>query len=97
MLDLYFTRIQPWVPMLHEQKVRSDLNSSTHRATLMVILRAMTIASLRFIEVGGHRLESRHVEAVTQKLKHEVLLESMTGMQIQNVQALIILAFVEVS
>ncbi|KXJ89301.1 hypothetical protein Micbo1qcDRAFT_196682 [Microdochium bolleyi] len=87
MLDLYFTRIQPWVPMLHELSMRSSINDPAIRGKLMVILRAMTVASLRFLEVEGRRLGQRHVEALTRKLKDKVLLEAMTGMHMQNRQA----------
>lgn len=97
MLDVYFTRIQPWVPMLHEQSVRSGLNDPAERETMMVILRAMTVVTLRYLEVEGRCLDTRHIDAMTKKLKSEILLEAMTSLSIRNVQALIIVAFMEVS
>lgn len=97
MLDLYFTRIQPWVPMLHEQSIRSGLNDPAEREIMMVILRAMTVVTLRYLEIDGRCLETHHIDAMTKKLKSEILLEAMTGLSIRNVQALIIMAFMEVS
>ena len=97
MLDLYFTRIQPWIPMLHEQSVRSSLNDPADREPMTVVLRAMTAATLRYLEIDGLCLDARDVDAITKKLKNEVLLEAMTSLSIRNVQALIIMAFIEVS
>ncbi|KAH7016378.1 uncharacterized protein B0I36DRAFT_298715 [Microdochium trichocladiopsis] len=96
MVDAYFVRIHIWVPMLHELAIRSALDDSARRETLMIVLRAMTMASLRFLSIGGCRPSTEYVDALVKKLKREVLLAAMAGLQIENVQALIILAFMEI-
>ncbi|KAH7039568.1 uncharacterized protein B0I36DRAFT_235661 [Microdochium trichocladiopsis] len=96
MVDAYFVRIHIWVPMLHELAIRSALDDAEKRETLMVVLRAMTMASLRFLCIGGRRPSTEYVDALVKKLKREVLLAAMAGLQIENVQALIILAFMEI-
>ncbi|KAH6891519.1 fungal-specific transcription factor domain-containing protein [Thelonectria olida] len=89
----YFDNIQPWIPILHETRFRARINDSEQRPSLVVILHAIVVAALRFIQPEAHGLVSHNLEALAKKSRSVVILTAMDGLSVENLQALIIIAF----
>jgi hypothetical protein len=53
LLDAYFDIIHPWVPILHEVRFRARLAQDTARDACGIILHAILVAALRFVDLEG--------------------------------------------
>jgi hypothetical protein len=100
LLKAYFSHIHPWIPMIHEGRLRRRLSGTLdldqgHR--LHVILVAIRLTAARFIEDG--ELASACVEESREKqsqVRDWVVLQAMKQPCVESLQALIILAFHDV-
>ncbi|KAK7433050.1 hypothetical protein QQZ08_000523 [Neonectria magnoliae] len=92
-VDSYFTVIQPWIPILHETRFRGRVHDPEQRPMLVVVIHAMVVAAIRFIQPEAHGLSSRELEAWAKQSRSIVLLTAMDGLSVENLQALIITAF----
>lgn len=93
-VDMYFDVIQPWIPMLHETQFRRRIHDEDELPQLVVILHAMVVAALRFVD---SKLTSGEMESAMARSRRIVVLASMDGLSVENCQALIIVAFTDVS
>lgn len=76
LVDIYFERVHPWIPMLHVQRFRQDLADPAKRASLSTILHAITSICLRFSD--DPRVVSVDVRKAASKRSREiVILQSM--------------------
>ncbi|KAM5341253.1 hypothetical protein ACJ41O_015362 [Fusarium nematophilum] len=91
LLDAYFSHVQPWIPMIRESSFRQRLQQGEDQG-VSVILQAMAVAALRFVGSGGIQ-ERTNDETV--RLRRLVLLTAMDGLSLENLQALIIIAFTD--
>lgn len=93
-INTYFDAIQPWIPMLHETQFRRRVHDQEELPHLLVVLHAMVVAALRFVD---SRLSPLEIETITARSRNTVVLTSMDGLSVENSQALIIIAFNDVS
>lgn len=96
-VDKYFTIVQPWIPMLHEGRFRQRMKNPSERAQLAIILHAMVIAVLRFIDFTDSESNIQDVDIICEKSRKIVILTGMDNLSVENLQALIILCFNDVS
>ncbi|KAJ6446085.1 signal peptide-containing protein [Purpureocillium lavendulum] len=92
LVDIYFARIQPWIPMLHTVTFRRDMNLPSMRPRLRTIFSAIISICTRFSDdprLGSVDAKSR----LAKKHRQRVILESMESFSARNLQALIIVAF----
>lgn len=76
LVDVYFERVHPWIPMLHVQRFRQDLANPAKRTTLSTILHAITSICLRFSD--DPRVADVDVRKAASKRSRElVILQSM--------------------
>ena len=90
-ISAYFLHVHPWIPMIHQGRFRQRLKSPDENEKLFVVLHAMTIAASKFLPdavVGAGHLVRTRTWIVSTALE-DILVESL--------QALIILAFTDVS
>ncbi|KAF6803563.1 fungal specific transcription factor [Colletotrichum sojae] len=64
LLKVYFTRVQPWIPLLQEASFRRRLRTQG-RDQVSVILHAMIAAALRFVKQDGQLLSPGLLELGT--------------------------------
>lgn len=96
LVDIYFARIQPWIPMLHTITFRRDMNLPSMRPKLRTIFSAIVSICARFsddVRLGGAEAKSK----LAKRHRQRVILESMESFSARNLQALIIVAFDTVS
>jgi len=96
-VDKYFTLIQPWIPMLHEGRFRKRMKNPSERVQLDITLHAMIIAVLRFIDCNDSELNIQDVDIICEKSRKIVILTGMDNLSVENLQALIIVCFNDVS
>lgn len=96
-LDAYFNVIQPWIPIVHETRFRRRLDDDEQRPELIVILHAMVVAAARFIDCEAARLTSQEIELWMSRSRSIVRLSAMEGLSVENLQALTIIVFHDVS
>lgn len=92
LVDIYFIRIHPWIPILHVHQFRQQLVDSRDKSKLSTILRAITSVCIRFCD--DMRLGDTETRAHIAKVNRQhVILQSMESFSVENLQAMIICAF----
>lgn len=92
LVDIYFERIHPWIPMLHVTRFRRDMSDPNWRQTNYSILHAMVSLCARFS--NDARLADPEVcSKISKKSREIVILQSMESFSVVNLQALVICAF----
>ncbi|KAL1895648.1 hypothetical protein Sste5346_005118 [Sporothrix stenoceras] len=99
LVNIYFQRLHPWIPMLHEHQFRQKLASPDpkQRQRLVNILYAITSLCIRFsddVRLGASPESRTHL---AKTCRDTVILQSMQSFSVENLQALIICAFDTIS
>lgn len=92
LVEIYFERIHPWIPMLHVRKFRQRLLDPAGRSDMSTVLHAIVSLCVRFSDdprLGAPRMK----EELAKKSREAVILRSMESFSVKNLQALIICAF----
>lgn len=97
LVSVYFAAIQPWVPILHETRFRARIRDPEQLPSLLVIIHAMVVSAIRFAHPEAHGLSPVDVEAMVRRSRSIVLLTGMDSLSVENLQALIMIAFTDVS
>lgn len=95
-VDAYFDRIHPWIPMLHRSLFLSRLNDPQQRLGLTVILHAMVTAALKFVDEGTRSMLRGQVDNIVKRSRNTVILMAFDSLSVENLQALTIITFDDV-
>lgn len=93
LVEIYFRLIHPWIPMLHVRNFRQRMRDPSQRSQITTICHAIVSICARFSDDPCLGSDS---EARTQRAKRSrdaVILQSMQSFSVENLQALIIVAF----
>jgi hypothetical protein len=92
LVEIYFAKIHPLIPMLHVRKFREAIADPARRQGKSTILYAITSICVRFSD--DTRLQIQGVKAnYAKRSRQVVILRSMESFSIENLQAMIICAF----
>ncbi|KIL89514.1 hypothetical protein FAVG1_07094 [Fusarium avenaceum] len=94
-INAYFIVVQPWIPILHETRFRSRFYNHEQLPCLTVLLHAIVVAAIRFVEPSSQNLSEKDIETWTSRSRSIVLLSAMDGMSVENLQGLSIIAFTD--
>lgn len=92
LVEIYFAKIHPWIPMLHVRYFRERMANHRERARLTTIFHAIVSLCARFsddVRLGNAETKARNAR----KSRQNVILQSMESFSVENLQALIICAF----
>ncbi|KAK9472181.1 fungal-specific transcription factor domain-containing protein, partial [Dipodascopsis tothii] len=92
LVDLHFLYVHPWVPVLHEASFRQKLRSPAARRAQDVVLHAIVVANVRFCADGRVRDPALQAK-LCQACRQYVIATSMESYSVENLQALLIVAF----
>ncbi|KAJ0373567.1 hypothetical protein COL922a_014268, partial [Colletotrichum nupharicola] len=95
LLDGYFDIIHPWIPILHEVRFRSRIAHNPAREACGIILHAILVAALRFVDLEGLIGPGPVLQDEVARSRHYVVLNAMADLRLENLQALIIVAFTD--
>ena len=96
-MSAYFKHIQPWTPILHEAKLRARLSASNYTSQVTILIHAVIVAAVRLVDDETLRSRPDYVEQLISDSRNKVLLLGMDGLSVENLQALSIIAFSDVS
>jgi hypothetical protein len=97
LLNTYFSHVQPWIPILREPSFRIKVQGEEERQRLAVVIQAMAYAALRFLKPDGKHLPAEVIRFEGSRLRRIAMLTAMDGLSVENLQALIIIVFTDVS
>ncbi|KAI9150592.1 fungal specific transcription factor [Paramyrothecium foliicola] len=95
-INTYFDITQPWIPVLHETRFRKRIQENDELPQLVVVLHAMVVAALRFVNNEDHGLSPQGIKQQMQRSRNFVKLAAMESLSVENLQSLIILAFTDI-
>ncbi|KAF9784837.1 hypothetical protein IL306_007005 [Fusarium sp. DS 682] len=93
MVDIYFSQIHPWIPMLHGPTFRECLTSPSGRARVSTILHAIVSLCIRFSDDPQLQIAPELRAQYSTSCRQTVILASMESFSVENLQALTICAF----
>ena len=96
-VDVYFVKIQPWIPFLHQPTFRARLEDPQERPKLTVLLHALASATMKHLKFLDFGLDQLQVDRQVRISRNAVTLHAMGSLSVENLQALIILSFDYVS
>lgn len=93
LVEIYFQLIHPWIPMLHVRNFRQRMKHPSQRDQITTICHAIVSICARFSDDPrlGHDSDVRTQRA--KRSRDTVILQSMQSFSVENLQALIIVAF----
>lgn len=97
LLRAYYAHVHPWIPMLHEARLRRRLDIDDESQSLSVVIRAMVLVAAKYIQdedVAAILTVPEHNE---QQARDEIVATAMRQLSVENLQALIMVAFNDVS
>ncbi|KFY75496.1 hypothetical protein V499_04538 [Pseudogymnoascus sp. VKM F-103] len=92
-LDNYFSQVHPWLPMLHENSFRQQLAEQVYDENIEAILHAMVVAAVRLVIRPDTPASIRRTLKLTKRSRDWVLLHAFGSLSVENLQALLIIAF----
>ncbi|KAJ5893219.1 hypothetical protein N7495_004910 [Penicillium taxi] len=92
LVDFYFLNIHPWIPMLDEERFRTCVKSLDESRGIHCILHAVIAVCARFSQSESLGDEARKVD-IAKKSRQKAILDGMETFSIENLQALVIIAF----
>ncbi|KAB5533357.1 fungal-specific transcription factor domain-containing protein [Coniochaeta sp. 2T2.1] len=95
-VSAYFTAVQPWLPILHETRFRTRMRDPDELPSLLVVIHGMIVSAIRFARPESHGLSSQQVEAMVNRSRGIVVLTGMDALAVENLQALIMVAFTDI-
>jgi hypothetical protein len=95
-VDLYFSLVQPWIPIFHEKRFRRQLKNSDKKYRLEVVLHAMVVAMLKHLDRREITVNLGDIESICERSRKIVVLTAMDELYVENLQALVIICFEDV-
>lgn len=95
LLNAYYNNIHPWIPILQEDQSRIRLLDTQKHQQNLIILHAIFFAAHRFIR--DESLSAIDLMDMAKRSREYVVLHAMDDLTLENLQALIIIVFIDVS
>jgi hypothetical protein len=95
-VDLYFSLVQPWIPIFHEKRFRRRLKNPGKKDRLEVVLHAMVVAMLKHLDRREITVNLGDIESICERSRKIVVLTAMDDLYVENLQALVIICFEDV-
>jgi hypothetical protein len=92
LVEFYFQNIHHWIPILHVRRFRHQIQSPKGHENAIYILYALIAVCIRFVNDPRIPDEDRKAR-VAESCRQKVVLCSMESFSVENLQALVIIAF----
>ncbi|KAJ0114020.1 hypothetical protein J7T55_007854 [Diaporthe amygdali] len=93
LVETYFRLIHPWIPMLHVRNFRQRMKDPLQRSQITTICHAIISICARFSNDPRLGQDSAARDQKAKRSRDTVILQSMQSFSVENLQALIIIAF----
>ncbi|KAJ5777420.1 hypothetical protein N7520_000666 [Penicillium odoratum] len=92
LVDLYCISIHPWIPILHMENFRQRMQLAEERPRITCVLHAIIAVCIRFCR--NELLQDEETKSkIAEKSRQKVILDSTETFSVDNLQALVIIAF----
>ncbi|KAJ5741070.1 hypothetical protein N7493_000942 [Penicillium malachiteum] len=95
-VTLFFSGVYWWIPILHLGRFKIAIQHWPRQKDLKVVTYAIVVASLRFLDCERFKFSASEVEEIISSLRDYILLAAMNSLSVENLQALSILAFMDI-
>ncbi|KAJ5928337.1 hypothetical protein N7466_007293 [Penicillium verhagenii] len=92
-VDIHFRTVHHWIPILHEGRFLAKLADSSERNRLTILLHSLVAVSIKYLDLDKIDLSHIDVERQIKLSRNIVMLHAMQSVSVENMQALIFLAF----
>ena len=92
-IDQHFSKVHHWIPILHQSTFRAKLIDPAGQSALGVLLHALVSASIRHVPIEEHGMGQAETDRQIRISRNVVMLKAMEIPSVENLQALVILAF----
>jgi hypothetical protein len=96
-VQLYFIKIHSWIPILHWTRFKHKYRHGALGDKMGTILNALIVSTLKYVDRDRYRLSDADVHRMSMECRDLVLLRAMDSLCVENLQALVIIAFLDVS
>lgn len=97
LLDTYFTNVHPWIPMIHAATFKRQVRAGHSLKSTSTILQAILSATLHLMDLEKMAIPAHQIHHVIEQSRNQVVLDATNTLSVENLQALIIIAFTDVS
>ncbi|KAJ6013227.1 hypothetical protein N7540_007818 [Penicillium herquei] len=91
LVDFYHVNIHPWIPILDMVRFRGRMQLANEHPQIACILHAIIAVCIRFSQNDNLKCEAK--SKIAEKSRQKVILDSTESFSVENLQALVILAF----
>ncbi|KAH6886751.1 fungal-specific transcription factor domain-containing protein [Thelonectria olida] len=95
-VDAYFAHIHPWIPMIHETRLRRRLRDASEKGNLHLVLQAMILVASRHVPGTDAAQAAMALTEDEEDLRDWVVAKATKSLSVENLQALIIICFNDV-
>lgn len=95
-INLYFSLVQPWIPIFHEKRFRRQLKTPDKKYRLEVVLHSMVVAMLKHVDCREVMVDLGDIESICERSRKIVVLTAMDELCVENLQALVIICFEDI-
>lgn len=92
LMTIYFDIIHPWIPILHMSRFQRQIQDPQLRQRLMTVIHAILSITIRFSDDSVIQDEQIR-KKLSYMYRQNVIMRSMEIFSLENVQALVIIAF----
>ena len=92
-VETYFSKVQPWIPFLHMPTFRNRLKDQRERPKIKVLLHAIVSSTMKHLRLADFGIDQMEMNRQVRGSRNVVTLHAMGSLSVENLQALIVLAF----
>jgi hypothetical protein len=92
-VELYFGKIHPWIPCIHQANFLARWRNESEARNLTILVHAMLSVSMRHLPFQSLGLKEADIDRQVRLSREVVVRNAMGHLSLENVQALIIITF----
>jgi hypothetical protein len=92
-VNIHFQRVHHWAPILHQKRFQKKLENPDEREDLELLLHGLVSASIKYVKVEDFGVDQAEMERQICVSRNAVILKAMDIPSIENLQALVLVAF----
>jgi len=92
LVEFYFANVHHWIPILHVKNFRQQISTREGRSKAIHILHAIVATCIRFTNTPSAGSDDSKTQMAIAS-RQRVILKSMESFSVENLQALVIIAF----
>ena len=94
---LYMSCVHPWIPMINQDRFREKLKDPGECTKLGIVIRAMWVVAGKFLPAPDRDLTALHLRWTVNSVRRWVVATAIENLSLEGIQALIMVAFDDVS